>query len=211
MAKKNSNTKKRKTKSSKSTSNFGKMKNILGKVEVLIILVLLVSFLIWAASKCSSSKRSLQTIEQPENTTTKDTTANASNPTSNAAIGEIDLQKLPQNTPPPPSKIITDSYTTLYVTIEGLKVRKEPKLNSEVIDKLTLHERVKFLNERTDFRQKINIGTEYAYEPWVRIKSKRGHNGWVYGAGVHYDKWDRLKENTTIPREETIENIEDEE
>jgi hypothetical protein len=34
----------------------------------------------------------------------------------------------------------------------------------------------------------VNLGTEKADEPYVKIKTKRGTVGWVYGAGVHYVK-----------------------
>jgi len=53
---------------------------------------------------------------------------------------------------------------------------------------LVLYEEVHFLNEITPFTEKISLGTSVADEPWVKVKTKRGGEGWVYGAGVYYYK-----------------------
>ena len=44
------------------------------------------------------------------------------------------------------------------------------------------------MNEVTDSTYEVNLGKEKANEPYVKIKTKRGTVGWVYGAGVHYVK-----------------------
>jgi Bacterial SH3 domain len=78
--------------------------------------------------------------------------------------------------------------TSLYVTIDGLKVRKEPGLKSETIDQLKLYDQVEFLNKRTDWTQEISLGLEKVTDHWVKVKTKRGKEGWVFGAGVNYYK-----------------------
>ena len=80
---------------------------------------------------------------------------------------------------------------TLYVTIEGLKMRKEPGLKSESVAKLALYEPVTFLNQKTEWTQEISLGYEKATDHWVKVRNKAGKEGWVFGAGVHYYKMKR--------------------
>ncbi|MBP7273466.1 MAG: SH3 domain-containing protein [Saprospiraceae bacterium] len=77
---------------------------------------------------------------------------------------------------------------TLFVIIDGLNVRTEPNLKAKSLGKLKLFDQVIFMNEVTDTIQKISLGYEEATEPWVKIKTKKGTIGWVYGAGVSYYK-----------------------
>ena len=53
---------------------------------------------------------------------------------------------------------------------------------------LKLNDEVYFLGETTDFKQKINLGDRIAFDPWIKVRAYTGHEGWVYGAGVHYFK-----------------------
>lgn len=82
-------------------------------------------------------------------------------------------------------------YSTLYVSIDGLKVRKEPGLKGETIAKLALHEPVTFLNQKTEWTQQISLGYEKVTDHWVKVRTKSGKEGWVFGAGVHYYKMKR--------------------
>ena len=90
-----------------------------------------------------------------------------------------------------PSSVSTAKYSTLYVCIDGLNVRKEPGLKSETIVKLALYEPVIFLNQKTDWTQEINLGTEKVTDHWVKIRTQSGKEGWVFGAGLHYYKMKR--------------------
>lgn len=81
--------------------------------------------------------------------------------------------------------------STLYVTIDGLKVRKEPGLKGESIAKLKLYEPVTFLNKKTEWTQEISLGYEKVTDHWVKIRTQSGKEGWVFGAGVHYYKMKR--------------------
>lgn len=97
-------------------------------------------------------------------------------------------QPKPATTPPPAS---TSKYATLYVSIDGLKVRKEPGLKSETVAKLALYEPVTFLNQKTDWTQEISLGYEKVTDHWVKVRTQSGKEGWVFGAGVHYYKMKR--------------------
>lgn len=190
-----------------------KKKSILPSIEIIIVLVFFLSFIVWAVSKCNATKIMYQeqaveeTAEEDElnaglDETTLDgaTTGDPLNPTaatSTVATATPNTSSTTiSNTNPtvattPPSNRVTSSSTSgsiLYVTIDGLNMRTGPHLDSSIIRKLELFEEVVFMNEVTDTTQQISLGKEIANEPWVKIRQKRGHVGWVYGAGVHYYK-----------------------
>ncbi len=194
--------KKRTTKKKNTSLNS---ENIMDKLQILFIVILFLFFFAWAFKKCNNEKDPSSLIEEEDNTVTSPAAAdNPDSPTYDLAENEINntASNPPSNNGNtevvgrgnnnyPTSK----SYTPLYVTLEGLKVRKGPSLDSSIVSVLSLHDEVMFMEKRTDFREKINIGNEiYTTEPWFFIQTKKGHQGWVYGAGVHFFKWDRLKE-----------------
>lgn len=82
-------------------------------------------------------------------------------------------------------------YSTLYVTIDGLKMRKEPNLKGTLVSKLKLYEPVYFLNQKTEKTEEISLGLEKVTDHWVKVRTKSGKEGWVFGAGVHYYKMKR--------------------
>ncbi len=93
--------------------------------------------------------------------------------------------------PPPPSSNTSTSGVTLFVTIDGLKVRKEASLKSETLAELKLYEPVTFLNKKTEWTQEISLGYEKVTDHWVKVRTQSGKEGWVFGAGVHYYKMKR--------------------
>ena len=82
-------------------------------------------------------------------------------------------------------------YSSLYVTIDGLKLRKQPGLKGEVLATLELYEEVYFLNKKSEKTEEISLGLEKVTDHWVKIRTKAGKEGWVFGAGVHYYKMKR--------------------
>jgi hypothetical protein len=112
------------------------------------------------------------------------------------APAPVTITTHPVNTPaaaaPAPQTATTPAaapkYTTLFVTIDGLKMRKEPGLKGAAIAKLDLYEQVYFLNKRSDFTQEISLGKEKVTDHWVKVRTKEGKEGWVFGAGVNYYK-----------------------
>lgn len=88
----------------------------------------------------------------------------------------------------PETQIIREKLTTLFVTFDGLNVRSGPGINYGKVDRLKLYDEVVFLNEITDSTFQINLGSVTPDEPWVKIKTPSGKEGWVYGAGVEYFK-----------------------
>jgi hypothetical protein len=85
----------------------------------------------------------------------------------------------------------TEKNAVLYVTIDGWKLRSKPSLKGEVITKLKLNEEVFFLNKKSEKQEEISLGYEKVTDYWVKVRTKSGKEGWVFGAGLHYYKMKR--------------------
>jgi hypothetical protein len=113
----------------------------------------------------------------------------------------------PTLSPEPTSKSAEQpkkSGTTLYVTIDGLKVREEPGLKGETIEQLKLYAPVTFLQQKTEWKQEISLGLEKVTDHWVKIRTESGKTGWVFGAGVHFYK---MKRNGVVPDKKETERV----
>ncbi len=179
-------------------------KGWLPRAEILIVGVFFLSFIIWAASKCSATKAlyqeqdelaavdTIETEEAPAITSTPAAPAatNSTPATTSPATGTpaATSGSTPATTSASGNLASAEEGTPLYVTIDGLNMRATPELNGTIILKLPLNEKVWFMNEVTDTTQQINLGKIVADEPWVKVKHSKGKTGWVYGAGVHYYK-----------------------
>ena len=162
-------------------------KGLLPKVEIVIVAIFALSFLVWIIPKCGSDRPKTET--EPEILQQTDTTQENTPPTTNALQDSIAARRA--RTQPPvvttPNKP-EPQYSRLYIIIDGLNLRTEPGLKSSVLTKLPLFEEVYFLNEVTDSTTELSLGYEKANEPWVKVRTKKGREGWVYGAGVSYYK-----------------------
>ncbi len=155
------------------------------KIEVFIIGAFFLIFTFWAFNKCSNTrslakqKAEKERLFKEQEDSIKLLLQQKGRPKAdNPAPGPVPSAGLPDKS----------AYSKLYVSIGGLKMRRAPELNAEVIDEFELFEEVFFLNEVTDFTQEINLGKQIVNEPWIKVQSKQGRAGWVYGAGVHYYK-----------------------
>lgn len=157
-----------------------KKKSILPKFEMIIIVVFFFSFLIWGIGRCGDIREAAverlgdeatgteTIIDSVRNSTVRDTVYITRNDTTRLTNERV--------------------YGRLYITINNLKIRKEPGLKSDVLGQLPLFAEVTFLDEVTDSTFQINLGYETADEPYVKIRTPKGTEGWVYGAGVNYYK-----------------------
>jgi hypothetical protein len=171
-----------------------KKTGFLPKIEVLIILVFFACFMAWAISKCDDTKKSFQDDPTEETASTGDDTPvidslNASTTEPGNAFSSGETPQLSTITPPAGQPTVRQQprYSKLYITIDGLKMRTGPSLDSAMVTQMKLFEQVDFLNEFTDSTYQINLGYEMADEPWFKIQH-RGKIGWVYGAGVNFYK-----------------------
>lgn len=164
-----------------------KKNGILPRFELLLVGVFFTMILIWGVSRCGSTRQ--QYIED------------------NGLLDQAE-EKKPQFESPaarmdplPPkdsatlqapteerTRTIRERYTPLYITVDGMNVRSQPKLNGSIVTRLKLFDEVIFLNEVTDFQQEVNMGDTTTVAPWVKVKTPNGKVGWVYGAGVNYYK-----------------------
>lgn len=164
-----------------------KAKGLLPKVEFMIILAFLLSFAIMVIPKCGCKKQ--PSVPAEEAAGDQELISAAADTNAIATLPKVDSSKL-VTIPVSPTTVTSpaESFSRLFITIDGLNMRKEPGLKSEVIVKLPLYEEVYFLNEVTDSTTELSIGYQTVNEPWVKIRTKKGHEGWVYGAGVNYYK-----------------------
>jgi hypothetical protein len=134
------------------------------------------------AQQPASSPDTYQPIDGSAPATTTTTTA------TQPAAGSAASAKPAQTQADQPTTGADAGRSKLFVTIDKLKVRKTPGLKGELLGELKLFDEVYYMDEVTDSSFTVNLGTEKATEPYVKIKTKRGTVGWVFGAGVHYVK-----------------------
>lgn len=166
---------------------MAKEKTLLPKMEVLIIIIFFIGFVIWAFDKCGDTKR-VYSEQAGADTATLDELIGRSD-SAGLELPEPDstLQSVKPLSTPVERRLPAEKETVLYITINGMNLRDQPNLQGKVLTRLDLHEEVTFLNEVTDSTQQINLGSITTDEPWVKVRG-RGHEGWVYGAGVEYYK-----------------------
>lgn len=114
-------------------------------------------------------------------------------PVTTAPVSTLKPARTPTATTPtaPPTTAAAPKYSTLYVTIDGLKMRKTPGLKGELVAKLELYQPVFFLNQKSEKAEEISLGYEKVTDHWVKVRTKEGKEGWVFGAGVYYYKMKR--------------------
>jgi hypothetical protein len=188
----------------------------LPKIEVLMIFVFFGCVAVWAVSKCTDQRGRVaprnsdretedrparrdtvfvkpQNPAPPATTTTPTLQQTPPPPTVSAPVN----LKSPEKTSRPelgkPGQTATSTGTSnagasLFCNVEGLKVRKDPNVHSNVVATLKKHETVTFLNQKTEFTEELNLGDGKVTDHWVKIRTKGGQTGWVFGAGVHYYK-----------------------
>ena len=145
-----------------------KKKGVLPRTELVILIILLGFFVLWAIKQCSDSIQPIEETEEVSKAESVDT------------IGKEMFENKVDTVQ------IVQEKTILYVNINNLKVRSEPSLNSEVLEELSLGSKVIYDGAVTDSIYTLNLGTREASEPYVKIRTWKGKTGWVYGAGVDY-------------------------
>ena len=153
----------------------------LPSMGTLILLVFFISFSVWAFSECSARRAALREGRTP----TAGPVAGTATPAEAPALPRLRPDTLTAASEATPAAAPA-AASRLYVTIDGLNLRKEPGLSSPVIAKLPLFDEVYYDEAVTDSTFLVNLGKAEADEPYVRVRTKAGTRGWVYGAGVNY-------------------------
>lgn len=149
-----------------------KKKGLLPKTELIILIVLLGFFVLWSLKQCSNS---IKPVEETPVLSQEDQSDSVEN---QPIISELRVDTFE----------IVKEVTALYVNINKLKLRSFPNLKSEVLEELELGSKVMFAGEVTDSLYTFNLGKREVTEPYVKVKTWKGLEGWVYGAGVDYYK-----------------------
>ncbi|PHN07173.1 SH3 domain-containing protein [Flavilitoribacter nigricans] len=168
---------------------MAKESSLLPKMEVLIIIIFFIGIVIWAFDKCGDTKRSYSEQANSDTDVVEDLinrNVDAVELPPEDSLGDL-LPPAATPSPARPASPAGTGYAPLYVTIDGLNLRDEPKLSGKVLTSLKLFEEVAFMGEVTDSTEQINLGRITPDEPWIKVRG-RGHVGWVYGAGVEYYK-----------------------
>ena len=155
-------------------------KDSIPNMELILIGAFFVSFLFWAVSKCTVTQSKYE----------QEAALNAPKKIQDSIVHK-EIKSAPLEKPVKrvaKTKTVIKEVSILYAVVEGLKLRKGPTRDSSIIQQLTLNEPIYFLNKVSPFKEKINMGTYIADEPWIKIRTKKGQEGWVYGAGVNYYK-----------------------
>ncbi len=105
-------------------------------------------------------------------------------------------EKTPHHTTPPETSgtqtgTATPSESSLLttralVTIDYLRVRRQPDLNAAEIGHLRLGETVPLTGEITQFTSPIRLRGLAYQDPWVGVSLPDGKRGWAYGGGLGF-------------------------
>lgn len=160
------------------------------RLELVVISVFFILFSFWALSRCNNKRVEMRRQMEAEamDERRQDSIDRA------AAMARMlppkDTTPAASATPAAP-QVIKEQVTPLYVVLDELNMRGEPKLDGRLVARLKLYDELVYLNEVTEFKQEVNLGGVTYNEPWIKVKNKRGQVGWVYGAGVHYYRFRR--------------------
>ena len=72
----------------------------------------------------------------------------------------------------------------LVVTVDGLRVRLEPNLYSDIIKNLKKGDKVFFTGKRGKKSYKVILNSKYHITPFLQVDCLDGKTGWVYAGGL---------------------------
>lgn len=173
-------------------------------VPFIIMSLLTLIFLIWAMQQCGRDEGDyamiaerearetyIDTMRRAEQERQIQTQINAEAEARAKALLRARTQPLPGDSVVriPTADVVIQKVTPLYSTINGLNVRTGPSIKNNKIARLGLFEEVIFAGEVTDSLYTIDLGEVSPTAPWVKVILESGQEGWVYGAGVSYYKF----------------------
>ena len=77
---------------------------------------------------------------------------------------------------------------TVYAWVDDLLIREEPNQKGKRVDQVKEGSAILYLGEKTDFTDKIKLRGKQYDEPWYKVKTGKGKEGWVYGGAVRFKK-----------------------
>jgi len=85
-------------------------------------------------------------------------------------------------------KIEEPKTTKLYAWVDKLNLRSEPTTKSEIVAVIKEGTQLTFLNEKTEYTERINLRGTLHNEPWLKVKTEDGKEAWVFGGAVKFYK-----------------------
>jgi hypothetical protein len=76
----------------------------------------------------------------------------------------------------------------LVLIMDKLHLRVEPGLKGEIITKLTKGKTVEDLGEVSSFLTPVKMDSVLYCEPWMKVKTDDGQEGWIYAAGIDFNQ-----------------------
>lgn len=159
------------------------------RLELIVFAGFILLILIFSISRCNAKKEEMRLKMEAEAMETRIQDSLDRITKMAKTLPQKDTTPTPQ--PEPKVEIVREQITPLFVVLEELNMRAQPKLNGTLLARLQLYDEVYYMNEVSDFKQEFNLGGVVYNEPWIKVKNQRGQVGWVYGAGVHYYKFRR--------------------
>lgn len=81
-------------------------------------------------------------------------------------------------------KSIAIEPVQMIAWVDQLRVRALPAKGSRVIAELKESDTLFYQNARTVNEETVNLRDTTYREPWLKVKTKDGQEGWVFGGGV---------------------------
>lgn len=154
----------------------------LRRTDALIIGISSLVILIYGLSQCGGSSSASSEAVSTVDSTQVDSSA-LTNPTASAQP-QIIRRREPMNLDD--AKILY-MRRSLYVTIDSLRMRSGPSLDSLSLGYLRKGEEVYDLGEFTSYKEEIRFGPDDVRKaPWIKIQTSKGKEAWVYGEGLHF-------------------------
>lgn len=178
-------------------------------IETLIFFTFIGCVVVWGISTCTDRRsEAMRTVREIEDTEPAPLSTAVPDKSAPGKVQEESVSRTKESQTEQPKQAPNTAKTTtatddaagipLFVTIDGLKLRKEPGLKGEAVEQLKLNEQVIFLNQKTDWSQEINMGDEKVTDYWVKVRTASGKTGWVFGAGLHYYKMKRTAKPAAV-------------
>ncbi len=79
---------------------------------------------------------------------------------------------------------ISSTPEIFYAWVDNLNIREAPKTSAAVVVKVNTGDPLTYLEEKTDFTEKINLRGKDYDEPWLKVKTAAGKAGWVFAGAV---------------------------
>lgn len=175
------------------TSQLPTRMKSLQKLETAIIAILVLIFLVWSYDACSARRKRHQPQEPPvtEQPTTQPTEQPAQPTTdpANSAAPTTAPTTSPVTTQPAQPTATAAAFSTVYVHINGLKLRDKATLSgSQVLAELPKGSALYYLNNKTTYNDQITLDNVTYNEPWIEVQTtdSRQLRGWIYAGGVRF-------------------------